>query len=371
MKKRTLIKALSLALAAILLCISFAGCGQSSPVAVSIGDVKITSNMYCYWMSRYKAMFLYSYTGQTTDNQAFWTGEIAEGVTVGSLLENIALSNIMTNAVCLKLFDDYGLQLTNDMLNSVDQTIDTMIQSAGSKASLNSALSAFGVNTTILKEIYIAEMKINMLNAYLFGDNGPKAITDAEMKAYYEENYYRVKHLLVRTDVNYVKDENGEYVADESTGTVKTVELTDAEKEAKIALAKDLQARLASGEEFDTLLKEYTEDTNMIAYEDGYYIHSGSTFLPQDIITAVPEMKVGEFRMIESDIGYHIIRRYDLKTDAYKTEPYATAMFSDLKTTLQSVKMQELIAPFADQVITDQTVIDDYPLVYCTPNFYY
>ena len=59
---------LCLALAAVMLVMTLAGCGSESPAAIIVGDVRISSNMFCYWMSRYKAMFLYAYFGTTTDN---------------------------------------------------------------------------------------------------------------------------------------------------------------------------------------------------------------------------------------------------------------------------------------------------------------
>ena len=64
---------LCLALAAVMLVMTLAGCGSESPAAIIVGDVRISSNMFCYWMSRYKAMFLYAYFGTTTDNSQYWT----------------------------------------------------------------------------------------------------------------------------------------------------------------------------------------------------------------------------------------------------------------------------------------------------------
>lgn len=369
--KKMRLRFIAAVLAVVMILIGLAGCGSTSPTAISFGDVKISANMFCYWMSRYKAVFLYSYFGTDTDNAQIWTQELASGVTIGAFLESIAISNIMSNAICLKLFDDYGLKLTNDEMNSIDQNIETKIQTAGSKSALNSALSAYGVNSNILRDIYIAEAKISSLQTYLYGDNGIDKATDLDITNYYESNYYRCKHILIRTDVKYLFDDNGDPVVDTETSTYKTINLTDEEKITQKELAADLEKRLAAGEDYDALVIQYSEDTGMQYFADGYYINSSTNFLPSEIVTAVANMNIGEIKTVESSFGIHIVKRYELIDGAYNDELYATSMFGDMISTVTSVKMQTLISQYADLVVTNDDIIDDYPLIYTAPNFYY
>ncbi|MGN1128265.1 MAG: hypothetical protein ACI4T6_04845, partial [Candidatus Flemingiibacterium sp.] len=147
------------------------GCGATVN-AMTFGSVKITSNMFCYWMSKYKAMYLYSMFGTTTDNPQYWSSKMTDTVTIGDYLGAMAVSQIMQNAILLGLFDEYGLSLGNDKLNEIDSAVNTKIQQAGSKSALNSALSPYGVNVKMLKDIYIAEAKISAVQDYLIGDNG-------------------------------------------------------------------------------------------------------------------------------------------------------------------------------------------------------
>ncbi|MBQ8508343.1 MAG: peptidylprolyl isomerase [Clostridia bacterium] len=370
-KNRKFKRILALVLATVMLVLTLGSCGSSSEVVISFGGVEITSNMYLYWMSRYKAMFLYMYLGAQTDYPAFWEMEMAEGVTAGTYLGAVAAQNIISNAICVKLYDDYGLKLSNDEIKTVETQIDSLISAAGSKSALNSALSAYGVNVDMLKEIYLMEAKISGLQEYLYGDNGIDAPTDEELDTYYEENYYRVKHLLIRTDVRIEKDENGEAIVDESTGSYKTVELTDEEIEQQQALAADLKVQIAAGANFDTLCYDYSEDTAMQYFTDGYYITGSSTFLPTEIVTAVPNMAIGEVKTFETDYGIHYVKRYELIDKAYNVEPYATSMFTNYASTVASLKMQEMIAQYADLVVLNEELIAAYPLANCTPNFSY
>ena len=143
------------ALVVIMTLATLAGCG-ANPAAMTFGKVKITSNMFCYWMSKYKAMYLYSMFGTTTDNPQYWSGKMTDTVTVGDYLGAMAASQIMQNAIMLGLFEEYNLTVSDEKMNEIDQAIETKITQAGSKSALNSALSAFGINTNILKDIYIA-----------------------------------------------------------------------------------------------------------------------------------------------------------------------------------------------------------------------
>ena len=370
-KIKGILKFTALLLSIVMLILSAVGCGATSPTAISFGDIEISANEYCYWMTRYKAMFLYSYFGLTTDNAQIWTSEFAEGVTVGDFLQTVALSNIMSNAICLKLFDDYGLKLTTEQQNTIDQNINTKIQAAGSKSALNTALSAYNVNVDILRDIYENETKISTLQDYLYGENGIEKATDEEIDTYYKDNYYRCKHILIRTDVKYELDENGEPIVDEETGTYKTVDLTDEEIESQKALAEDLEKRVAAGEDFDALVVQYSEDTGMQHFTDGYYINSACTFLPTEVVSAVLEMNVGDVKTVESDYGIHIVKKYDLIDGAYNDENYGPYMFGDLAATVNSIKMQELLSQYTNLVVVNEEIVADYPLALCTPNFYY
>lgn len=361
---------LCLALAAVMLVMTLAGCGSESPAAIVVGDVRISSNMFCYWMSRYKAMFLYAYFGTTTDNSQYWTAQLADGVTAGDFLEALAISNIKSNAVCLKLFEDYGLQLSKDEINAVDEKVNQKISAAGSKSALNSALSAYGANVNVLREVYLAEAKLTALQTYLFGDNGIMKVTDDELNSYYQENYYHDKHILVLTAAKYVTDAEGNPEVDSTTGSYKTEELTEEEKAAKIELAADLEKRIAAGEDFDALVAQYTEDLGMQHFKDGYYFTSASTYLPTDVINAVKELKIGDVQTVETTAGIYIVKRYELADKAYSDENLS-AMFSDMSNAVTSIKLQNLVAEHADEIVTNDEIIADYPLAYCTANFYY
>ncbi len=360
----------SLLLALVMLVCVFAGCGKETAAAITFRDTVISENEFIYWMSTYKGVFLQS-MGTTVDNAAYWSAKLTEDITYGDYFNVMALSGIMSNAVSLQLFSEYGLTLTNEEINAVDSAINDLITSAGGRNILNSYLTAYGINLNMLRDVKLNSLKVAKLQEYLYGENGIESATDEELAKYYNDNYYRIKFIVLRTDKDYIRDENGEVILNEETGSYLTRDLTEADAEAKRALAKDLELRLTSGEDFEELLAEYTMDMGMLHFEDGYYINASSQIVEEDVRATALSMAIGEVKAIETELGCYIIKRYELCEDAWKDEKYAMSMFADFKTSANSVKMQETFAAFSDEIILNDMVVDSYPLANCTANFYY
>lgn len=108
-----------------------------------------------------------------------------------------------------------------------------------------------------------------------------------EMRSYYTENdLYAAKHILLLSGA-------------------------DEEQDAqKLELAEDILARLRAGEDFDTLMREYSEDTGVQSFPDGYIAASGS--MVPEFEDGARALKVGEISdIVTSDYGYHIIMRVE------------------------------------------------------------
>lgn len=363
-------KIVALLLAMIMLVCSLAGCGEEAVAAVTFRDTVITENEYIYWMSTYKGIFLQA-LGTTTDNSVYWSTEMAEGITYGDYFDVLAQSSIMSNAVALQLFDEYGLTLTKEEINSVDTAINELITSVGGRSTLNSYLVAYGINLDILRDVKLDSLKAAKLQDYLYGENGIDGATDEELAEYYEDNYYRAKFIVIRSDKDYIRDENGDIILDEEAGSYLTRDLTEDEVAEKEALAKDLELRITAGEDFEKLMNEYTMDTGMLHFADGYYFNSSATFVEDAVKEAVASMAIDETKAIETELGWYIIKRYELREDAWKDEAYAPYMFTDLESSVNTVKMQETFGAFSEEIILNDMVIDSYPIANCTANFYY
>lgn len=365
-------KIIALLLATVLALMTLAGCGESATPALTFRETVLTENEYCYWMSYYKGYFLQNYFGLTQDNAAIWTTEMAEGVTVGDYLELLAQTSVMSMLVYTQLFDEYGLSLTSEEEAAVSKTVDDLMASVGGKSALNAILSAYYINVDMLREIKLDQAKIAKVQDYLYGENGIESATGAELSKYYSESYYRARYIYISSSKEYIRDENGAVLVNED-GTYQTRDLNAAEKIEKQALVKDIEMRLAAGEDFEALLTEYTMDMGMLNFPDGYYFNSSSAYLQyidSAALSGVPNMAIDATETVETDAGWYIIKRLPLVEGAYTNDTYAV-MFADLKTQVNSVKMQSYVASFAEEILPNNEVLNSCRLAYSTPNFYY
>ena len=84
----------------------------------------------------------------------------------------------------------------------------------------------------------------------------------------------------------------------------------EEENAAQLDLANEILDRIKNGEDFDTLMNEYSEDTGLATNPDGY------TFMPGEMVdefyNATAELEVGEVSgIVPSSYGYHIIKRIE------------------------------------------------------------
>lgn len=365
-------KIIALLLAAVITVLTVAGCGESATPALTFRETVLTENEYCYWMSYYKGYFLQNYFGQTQDNAAIWTTEMAEGVTIGDYLELLAQTSVMSMLVYTQLFDEYGLSLTTEEEAAVSKTVDDLVASVGGKSALNAILSAYYIDVDMLREIKLNQAKIARLQEYLYGENGIESATGAEIAEYYNESYYRARYIYISNSKEYIRDENGAVIANED-GSYQTRDLNAAEKIEKEALVKDLEMRLAAGEDFESLVAEYTMDMGMLKFTDGYYFNNTSAYLQyidSAALAGVPNMAIDATETVETELGWYIVKRLPLIDGAYADADYAI-MFADIASQVNSVKMQSLVASFSEEILPNQEVLSSCRLAYSTPNFYY
>ena len=104
---------------------------------------------------------------------------------------------------------------------------------------------------------------------------------------YFMENFWRAKHLLLLTEG-----------------------VTESEK-AKIKEQIDsLYDDVKNGADFDELIEKYNEDPGMASNPNGYIFTDGEMVI--EFQEGVANIKVGEFNLVETSYGYHIVQRLAL-----------------------------------------------------------
>ena len=307
----TLLCAVAVSLAA------FSSCGViKGDTVMEYEGYKITETMYSYWLSKYKSLFLYSYNNGK-DEESFWNSKTENGEQtykdfVTSFVDDYAKQVLIS----MKLFDDYSLVFSQTVKDAVSDKIDGIKQAYGGVSYANEYLGSYGLNVKTLESIYYAQEKFNAVCEYLFGENGPYAVTDEEKSKYYEENYYCAEWIYIYTKEKPKLSENGEYITD-SNGEYVTEKLSEEEIAEKQALVDEIVEKLNGGEDFLTLKQKHSEE-DLTKYEylpDGVNVSANDyTVYGSGFIKAIMNCKIGNYTVFEDDFATFIIRRNELKS---------------------------------------------------------
>jgi len=114
---------------------------------------------------------------------------------------------------------------------------------------------------------------------------------------YFKNNFWRAKHLLLMTQ-----------------------DKTDEEKAEIKAKIDGLYEQVKNGADFDALIKEHNEDPDVDSNPDGY-IFTTQEMVPE-FEDGVKNINVGEFNLVETSYGYHIVQRLALDETPEKFEQF-------------------------------------------------
>lgn len=351
---------------ALILCVSaLSSCtGDSSAVVISYADTSsadITANMLNYWFSTGKGNFMSSYS-DVKDTDEFWQSEYKDGISYEEYLNTLLLEDVKTTAVCLMLYNEYRLSLPDSTRDAIDGELEDLLSeyAGGNKNTLNSALSRYGANMTIYKNILLAEAKRDLVFSYLFGEGGELECDDAAKSKYCEENYYHFQIIYVNNKFEYVTDKDGK-VTTNPDGTYATHALSGSaltEKNDKIAAVRN---GLAAGEDFDSLYDKYSEEK---AYKNGYYFTAGDTYASPVfyyLIADVAELEVGETHVSEYDSGTYIIKRLETETDAWENTENKD-FFANFDTIVANAAFRNNTSTYFDKLTVNETLLENYSI---------
>ena len=315
---------LSIALSAALL----SGCSSTGDVMLKLGKSEITENMFVFWLSRYKAQFIYAYgasvkqTYGVSSVDAFWKLTDENGRTYDEIMTEYLYENTITYLIAGYLFDKFGLSLTDDEKKEIDDDIASLRDElvSGSKTEFNALLAGYGFNTATLEACYTLEKKTEKLQNYLFSAGGPEEITDADVDAYYRANYQRMEQICIFINTRPEIADDGSFITD-TDGHVVYRDMSAAETTEARERAAEASAKLAAGIDFATVRAEYNENTASDGYTEGIYLCRDTVYDAGNdtskIFEALEQMADGEIRTVELSDTLHIIKKLALDAGAY------------------------------------------------------
>lgn len=217
-----------------------------------------------------------------------------------------ALDSLIADKIIDSELKKKGLEVTE---KDIDTELQAMIVEYGGQESFNQALASYGYTDNNIKK----NIKMNLSATKLVGAD--VVITDADMKAYFDENKttFDVPEQVKATHI---------LVADE-------------------AKAKEVKAKLTAGGDFASLAKEYsTDETNKDQGGDLGFFSRGDMVAEFDKVAF--SLKIGEIsEPVKTEFGYHIIKVAEKKEAK-------TATYEDSKEQIKVILMAEKLPTVFD-----------------------
>ncbi len=246
---------------------------------------------------------------------------------LGASMPEAAEQQAIYARVVMQKFDELGLKLSYNEQKEMASVRRNSIANTTKDAYLNQ-IAQFGFSDQTYQNFMYISQCYQALNDYYFGENGVNTPSDEDIQKYYEDNYITAKHILITT-------------VDPASGETKRTD-EEAKKEAQSILD-----RINAGEDFDTLMNQYSEDTGLSNNPNGYTFTEGQMLTEfYDGAKALAEDEVSE--LVKSSYGYHIIKR--VKLDDSQLDNFKSDIVSAI-----SGSMDELLKQWIDEAQVETT----------------
>lgn len=264
--------------------------------AMDYDDLLTTVLMYDSYTRSYMYSDLAEFVseaGNAEGGSSLWKKDM-DGETVEEKLKSLVFDKAVELKLAAQKAAELRIELTDEEASAITDSKNSFIQAFGSQSKLSEALESVKMTESELTSMWKSMLLASKVSEALVGDD---EATDEELKKYYNDNYMRVKHILVK-----VGDDGIE-------------ELSDAE-----AKAKSIIEELNGGADFEKLMSEYSSDVdsegNINGGNTGYVFTEGDFGNPA-FENASGALSVGEYTaepvLVDGSYsGYHIIKRYAL-----------------------------------------------------------
>ena len=246
--------------AALILCmaLTLAGCGDTTWVARVDGEDVVPSGLYIYYQTEGYGAATQQLYQENSDNLIYYLYylnygyveptlfdmTLESGETVEEYINQYAMDMCKQSVVIDRLFDELGLEFTDDEKALIDSQLRNSWSSSGD------SWEEIGVSqASFEKAVYAARKEEKVFDAY-YEIGGLNGTTEEEIEAYFSDNYARIKYMTFQY-VDSVEDA-----------------IDEARKNSQLELVNSYRDRAAAGESMDDLIDEYNAYLAEIAEEE-------------------------------------------------------------------------------------------------------
>lgn len=373
--KKLIIRVVSLLLVMAMICSSLLSCGVPKEEIYTLGKYEIREDHYNYLCSLYKRRIGESEGLLNVD----WNEtKTSSGSTIADTFDSRYTTEINNEFIDLiysqLLFDINGLELTEEMYNNIESSVQVLINlyGRGSEQVFDNALKEknYGFNTQTIREMYIMETKQGVLKNFLFGEDGSK-IEKETLDKIYKENYICFNTIVINNKYRILEDGTIEALPDdlvkERNDIIEDMRNLFIEKDDNYEY-KVIDSTLT----YEQLYQKYSDD---VAYPNGCYSPMPSVSqMAQSIgsaITAASLINIGDIAIIDAKryvksgttiqmgtktetikpgdyftYGSVFVKRLPLEEEAYKKEEFATFFTTFMQANIEYL-FKEYITDYA------------------------
>ena len=297
---------------------------EGAETVLTVNGDAVTADEYSGYML-YNMQYYASMYAQMGLTDLWSNADMAKSL--GASMPEAAEQQAIYARVVMQKFNELGLKLSYNEQKEMASVRRNSIANTSKDAYLNQ-IAQFGFSDQTYQNFMYISQCYQALNDYYFGENGVNTPSDEDIQKYYEDNYITAKHILITT-------------VDPASGETKRTD-EEAKKEAQSILD-----RINAGEDFDTLMNQYSEDTGLSNNPNGYTFTEGQMVTEfYDGAKALAEDEVSE--LVKSSYGYHIIKR--VKLDDSQLDNFKSDIVSAI-----SGSMDELLQQWIDEAQVETT----------------
>ena len=297
---------------------------EGAETVLTVNGDAVTADEYSGYML-YNMQYYASMYAQMGLTDLWSNKDMAKSL--GASMPEAAEQQAIYARVVMQKFNELGLKLSYNEQKEMASVRRNSIANTTKDAYLNQ-IAQFGFSDQTYQNFMYISQCYQALNDYYFGENGVNTPSDEDIQKYYEDNYITAKHILITT-------------VDPASGETKRTD-EEAKKEAQSILD-----RINAGEDFDTLMNQYSEDTGLSNNSNGYTFTEGQMVTEfYDGAKALAEDEVSE--LVKSSYGYHIIKR--VKLDDSQLDNFKSDIISAI-----SGSMDELLQQWMDEAQVETT----------------
>ncbi len=249
---------------------------KEKTVVMKIGEYNVKKDFYRY-------LFLNSKKLADNGDDSYWE---KDGNNVEQI-KNEVLTILKEKYAMFTLADRYNVTLSEEEKTEIQATIEDMKSQYSSASEYKTDLQ----NAYMTEELLQFILEVETLNTAVYNhiiseSTGILNVDDKTLEKALETDFVAAKHILIKVN-------------------------KDANKDTLLKIAEEALTRVKAGEDFDTLISEYSKDTNVSANKYGYYFTHGE--FKNDFEYTAFNLKVGEHsEIIETTDGYHIVKRVEM-----------------------------------------------------------